>query len=292
MPEFNINQETCSSCSICVDICPAFCLEKNQSGQVNFKEDFKEICLGCGQCMAVCNTKSIVAKGLSYENDFFEFSDSDDFISIVKKRRSVRRFKPKPITDEEIQKILHVVSQAPHGDSHQHVEITVINSREKIMEGLPLMSAFFDKLEKWLKNPFMRWMIKRKKGQHTLNTLMNHLNPRLERHIYRDYSYEYDGITRGAHTLLIFHAPKHSEDHFEDSYIFVTYAMLAAQSLGLGSTIIGLVPAALNKTPKLRKLYNIPDDHDSVTSLIVGYPKYKYRRGIKRNLKKVDFLEN
>lgn len=290
MSDFYINSETCSKCGICVNICPANVLEKNDEGLIQFKSDFLEICLGCGQCMAVCNTKSVFAKGMDYEANFFEFSNENDFFSQIEHRRSVRRFKPKSLSKEEIEKMLYAVSQAPHGDSHQHVEITVVNSRDKIMEALPLMSAFFDKLGGWIRSPFMSRMIKMKKGKHTLNTLKNHLLPRIERGVYRGFSFEYDGITRGAHTILLFHAHKDSEEHFEDSYIYVTYAALAAEAMGLGATIVGLVPAALNKSPELRKMFQIPDDHDTVVSLILGYPKYKYKRGVKRELKNINWI--
>ncbi len=289
-PNFYIETETCSKCGACSEVCPALVLEKDNANNTKFRSDNLDLCLGCGQCMAVCKTKSIYANGLDYEKDFFEFSGNEDFFSLLEYRRSVRRFKPKPVEKEHIDKILNAVSLAPHGDSHHHVEVAVINSRDKIMEGLPLMSAFFNKLERWLHNPIMRKIIQLKKGKHTLNTLRNHLLPRIAKGVYRNITRDYDGITRGAHTLLIFHAHKDSEEHKEDSFIFVTYATLAAQAMGLGSTIVGLVPAALNKTPELRKLFSIPDDHDTVISLIVGYPKYKYRRGIKRELKKVNWL--
>ena len=290
MQEFYIETETCSQCGTCVEVCPALILEKDSSGMVSFKPDYIHLCLGCGQCMAVCTKKSVFAKAMKYERDFFEFSENKDFFSLMEHRRSVRRFKPMPVSREEIEKILFAVSQAPHGDSHHHVEITIINNRNKIMEALPLMSQFYDKLEKWLHNPIMCQIIKLKKGQDTLNTLKNHLLPRIKKGIYRNISFEYDGITRGAHTLLLFHAQKDSEEHKEDSYIFVTYATLAAQALGLGATVIGLVPAAINKSAELKRLFSIPDKHETVVSMIVGYPKFKYRRGIKRELKKVSWV--
>ncbi len=290
MSKSYINTQNCSKCGTCVEICPAFCLEKNGEGNIGFKPDYKHLCIGCGQCMAVCKTKSVFAKSMQYEKDFFEFQETDGFFSILEHRRSVRRFKPMPVSKEEIDNILYAVSLAPHGDSHQHVEVTVINNRDKIIESLPLMSQFYDKLLQWLHNPFMRRLIQFRKGKHTLNTLVNHLLPRLEKGIYRNITFDYDGITRGAHTLLIFHAPKDSEEHIEDSWIFVSYASLAAHALGLGTTIIGLVPAALNKSKELKKMFNIPANHDCVSSLIVGYPKFSYQRGIKRELKKVNWV--
>jgi len=290
MADFYINTDTCTRCGICAEVCPALILGKDNKNIVRFKEGKSYLCLGCGQCMAVCTTKSVFAGELKYEKDFFEFSGDSDFFSLLEHRRSVRRFKPAPLKKEEIEKILYAVSLAPHGDSHHHVEVTVVNSRDTIMDALPLMSEFYDKLEKWLHNPLMSRIIRKKAGKDALNTLKNHLLPRIEDGIYRNISFDYDGITRGAHTLLIFHAHKYSEEHKEDSYIFVTYASLAAQAIGIGSTIVGLVPAALNKSPELKKKFNIPEDHESVISLILGYPKYKYRRGIKRELKNINWL--
>jgi hypothetical protein len=65
---------------------------------------------------------------------------------------------------------------------------------------------------------------------------------------------------------------------------------LAAHALGLGATIIELIPAAIDKEKKLRKLFSIPDNNVVVASMIVGYPKYKYQRSIKRNLKSVTWI--
>jgi nitroreductase/NAD-dependent dihydropyrimidine dehydrogenase PreA subunit len=290
MKEFYMNFETCTQCGSCVEVCPAMVLQKNRDGVVDFKQDNLPLCLRCGQCMAVCKTKSVYSNGMQYEKDFFEFSKTVDFFSIVEHRRSVRRFKPKPVSNEEIEKILYAVSQAPHGDSHVHVEITVVNNRDKIMEAVPLMSMFYDKLEKWLYNPIISRMIKFETGKDGLKALKNHVLPRIEKGIYRNISFEYDGITRGAHTLLIFHAPKDSEVHKEDSFILVTYATLAAQALGLGSTIIALIPPAINKSDELKRIFQIPADHETTTSLILGYPKYKYQRGIRKELKKVNWV--
>jgi hypothetical protein len=66
--------------------------------------------------------------------------------------------------------------------------------------------------------------------------------------------------------------------------------MLASHSLGLGGSIMDIIPPAINKSPELRKMFTIPDDHDVITSIIIGYPKYKYRRGIKREQKEVSWI--
>jgi len=291
MNKFNINQELCSHCGSCVEVCPALLLERDENKIVNFKQDFLDICLGCGQCMAVCVTEAIVANGMTYEKDFFPINKEEDFFSMIERRRSVRRFKPKPLTKEEIDKLIHAISMAPHGDSKQNVEITVINNRKKIMDSLPAIIEFYDKIPKMIRNPMIRYFIKKEVGIATLNTLKNHLAPRIEKGIYREVSETYDGIARGAHTVFLFHAAKNSEEHFEDSYVFVTYGILAAQAMGLGATVIGLFGPAINKTPALKEMFQIPKENEVIVSMIVGHPKYKYRKGIKREVKSVRVIE-
>jgi hypothetical protein len=34
----------------------------------------------------------------------------------------------------------------------------------------------------------------------------------------------------------------------------------------------------------LRRRWSIPDENKVITSLIVGYPKFKYKKGIRRDL--------
>jgi hypothetical protein len=65
---------------------------------------------------------------------------------------------------------------------------------------------------------------------------------------------------------------------------------LSAHSLGLGGSIMDIIPPAIDKDKKLRALFNVSDDQEVVASIILGYPKYKYQKGIKRVLKEVKWL--
>lgn len=91
-----------------------------------------------------------------------------------------------------------------------------------------------------------------------------------------------DRITRNAPAIIIFHAEREAEEHSNNSLIWATYAILAALSLGLGASMNGLVPSAVNKLKRVREIFQIPEDHEAIISLTIGYPKYKYQRSIKR----------
>ncbi len=88
---------------------------------------------------------------------------------------------------------------------------------------------------------------------------------------------------------MMFHADRWGISYEENAHLVCHHAMLAAVSLGLGTTIIGMIPPVVDRSKELRARYGIPKDHRVLTSLILGYPKYKYRQGIRRDLAGVTY---
>lgn len=288
-----IDLELCSNCKLCIDVCPCNIIGLNEKEEVFFIKEKESICLHCGHCMAVCSSKAITVNGLSYNDDFFDLPDNnlnyDHFINFLANRKSIRNFEDKPVSDDLLQKILDSIVYAPYGAGPDKMNIKVINNREKIESALAYISKFLDDIIKWVDNPVASFMIKRKQGQETFNTIKNHLYPISK---LGNYKFEFgDRITRGAPTLLIFYAEKGAEEHTNNSLIYVTYTILAAHALGLGATMIGIVPAAINKVSVVREIFEIPKENEAVMSVIIGYPKYKYKRAINRRKHKVDWIE-
>ena len=289
----NINQEICSRCKLCIEVCPGNILGINQSEEVYFIPERKSICLNCGQCMAICSSKAITVNGLSYANDFIDVPENNidysKFVDFLANRRSVRNFKDIPIPNEIIDKILDSISYAPFGAEPNKMNITVVNDRKKIESVLPHIEKFLENIIKWIENPISSYMIKRKNGPEKFNTLKNHLYPMAK---LGNYKLEFgDRITRNAPALIIFHANREAEACTNNSLVYATYAMLAAHSLGLGATMIEIVPAALNRVKEVRNIFRIPIENEAIMSVIIGYPKYKYKRTIMRKNQNIRWIE-
>jgi len=64
--------------------------------------------------------------------------------------------------------------------------------------------------------------------------------------------------------------------------------MLAAESLGLGTCMVGSIhPFLSHGGTSLKKKYKINPGSKTGIFLIIGYPKVKYHKGIKRTFARV-----
>jgi nitroreductase len=63
--------------------------------------------------------------------------------------------------------------------------------------------------------------------------------------------------------------------------------MLAAESLGLGTCMIGCVPPILAMNRNLAAAYDIPTGHKPKLILILGYPATEYAHAVRRPLHSV-----
>jgi hypothetical protein len=89
-----------------------------------------------------------------------------------------------------------------------------------------------------------------------------------------------DKVLYDAPTALLFHVSPYADA--ADAVIACTYAMIAAEALGLGSCMIGCVAPPLSRNRKLCAKHGIPAGHKPALVLILGHPAVSYRRAVRR----------
>lgn len=289
-----IDGSTCKVCGLCAEVCPNKIIIKTDSNQMSFRYDRMDLCFKCGQCMAVCPTKSIIVQGLSYDDNFFELPGNSEyekeFFNLIYTRRAVRNFRNKPVSKELLEQIVDAISFAPPGFPPIKTEITVVSDPELIKKALPHMIEFYDSLVSALQNPIIRFFIKKQVGSQKFKTMKEHLLPLLKSRLLGLKKGTEDTLARSAPAMILFHSDRNGEDVNEDVFVAATYGMLAAHALGLGGSIMSIIPPAIDRNKELRKLFNIPKSNQVISSIIIGHPKYKYQRGIKRHLRRVNWL--
>lgn len=180
----------------------------------------------------------------------------DSFTELARKRRSIRKFKPDPLTDETINKILEAGSLAPSGFNCQLWEFIVIRDKE-------LQVAITGIINEATRA--------RHEGQAPPKIGMT-------------------GFASAPAFILLYGDPrvrKFAPPHVrqEDSYWeFIKSASMAcafehmaleAASLGLGSMWVSVFHRLQGVDQKTRKLLNIPDYLELFEMMAVGYPDIK-----------------
>ena len=286
-----VNLETCTGDGICAEVCPENVLEMmdEKAATVDSRVDS---CILCGQCVAVCPTESLEMPELPAD-DFRRLAKQpfgyDEFFDFLRLRRSVRLFKDKPVEREVIEKILEAAATAPMGLPPHTTEIVVIDQREELDFLLEELVKDYESMVKGFSNPLVRAMIRLSAGAEDFGVLKNHI---VDLARFANELYHRDGVDRymyRAPVLMMFHGNRWTMSYQENAHLVCHHSMLTAVTLGLGTTIIGLIPPIVDRSKKLRKRYGIPKDNKVLTSLILGYPKYKYRQGIRRNLAGVQY---
>jgi len=290
----SVNREICSTCGLCAEVCPNKIMKKDGEGGIVFRQDRIFLCIECGQCMAICPSKAIDVDGLDYARDFFPLPTGTvgemSFLEMIKTRRAIRVFKDQPVPREMLEKVVEAITFAPPGFTPIKTEIVVVQDTGVIRQALPEMIKIYDNLVRAVSHPVARLFVRRKAGPEKFKILTQHVVPMMKTRLPELKEGTEDTITRYAPAMIIFHAHRDAENYEEDIHIAVTYGFLAAHALGLGGSAMTLIPPAIQRSPVLRKLFSIPDSNAVVGSMILGYPKYLYQRGIKRNLKGVTWI--
>jgi nitroreductase/NAD-dependent dihydropyrimidine dehydrogenase PreA subunit len=281
-----VNLETCTGDGICAEICPEDILEMVDEKAATV-ENRAGACILCGQCIAVCPTESLAMPKLRME-DFHSLGRMpfgyEEFFDFLRSRRSVRTFKDKPVERGVIEKILDAAATAPMGFPPHSTEVIVIDDREELDFLLERLVEDYTKTLKAFSNPIGRAIVRLAAGAENYHSLKHYILD-VARHaneIYHDHLG--DNYMRGAPVLMLFHGNRWTMSYEENAHLICHHSMLAAVSLGLGTTIIGLIPPIVDRSKVLRERYGIPKDNKVCTSLVLGYPKYKYRRSIRRDL--------
>jgi ferredoxin len=289
-----INAALCSKCGHCIQVCKTFTLLDSGKGKVpRIEADNGLGCIACGQCMAVCPKDAITVSGrgissadavkLQPKN---KMATPESLEALLLSRRSVREFFKKEISAEIIKMVIEIASSAPMGIPPSDVGITVINGREKVQE---ISSDIITVFKSWLKffNPIMIKFAGLFFNKYEKETFDTFLIPAMK--------FMVDSRETGT-DLLFYHAPCvmlfHQSPYADpvDGQIACTYAMIAAQSLGLGTCMIGTVSFAINREKKIKSKWKIPEENKVALAMIIGYPAFQYKKSIKRKFASVDFF--
>ena len=267
MSLFTVDETKCKLDGICSDVCPRGLIEMKDANSTPMPTLIaEEMCSKCGHCVAVCPHGALSHTAMTPEQcppvRREWLPDQERVENFLRSRRSIRNYKNKKVDRELLTTLIDIARFGPTGGNTQPVQWRVIYETEEVNR---LSGIIFDWLSHSMDDPKQESLVK-KFG-----------------HIVAAWERGEDRISRGAPHLIMTHAPEDAPGALSACTIALTYLELAAPSLGLGACWSGFVHEASKVWAPLQKALSLPEEHICFGAMIVGYPKYTYRRLPLRN---------
>lgn len=287
-----IDYDRCLGCGLCVGVCGTTLVM--EEGRVRADRERMFGCIGCGQCAAVCPQACITVEGRTLSPaDIVPLPASEartgyeGLYALMMSRRSVRRFADREVDRETIDRIVAAASTAPMSIPPSDVNVWVLAGRDKVRE---FSSEFIDQLaakKKWICSPLILALMRPFAGREAVETMRDFVGPLLD-YIVEAKRRGEDALLYDAPLVMMFQASPYASP--ADPMIAATYATLAAESLGLGSCMIGTVVPFMKQSRRLAEKYGVrPNGRDGL-AVVFGYPAVEYRRAVRRTFAHVDFV--
>jgi nitroreductase/NAD-dependent dihydropyrimidine dehydrogenase PreA subunit len=272
MSVVGIDQDTCSNCKQCIRECGRGIFYVNKNGDVLFNENLKT-CNLCGHCIAVCPEEAIITEDLDDVETFpgidspHEIVESEKLLRLLRAKRSIRWYKSKKVPKELLEKVFEAMRYAPSASNARKWRYVILSDSEKI------------------------------------NTLHNEIIKA---------NYAYSGFQSAEQALkyfestgrnIFYNAPHLIVLYYRivekatvwiglranDAGIALTYGMLEAESLGLGTCWIGLVQGAVPMNKEILRILGIKGM--VLGAFTLGFPAIKYHRTVPRPPLKIKGLD-
>jgi nitroreductase/NAD-dependent dihydropyrimidine dehydrogenase PreA subunit len=273
-----IDEEICTQCNTCHQHCPHGVIVEGPE----IDEEVHSTCIDCGHCVVVCPSGAISLVGYEdleippYTQDLPVSSGALE--TLLRKRRSVRHYKPEPVSKEHLEKIIQAASLVPTGNNWQAFKAYVCTRKEVISQMHRKVTQYLAQLMDAPKNPIeglsdSLW----EELRYAVNYLA--VNPPEGR----------DSLFWNSSTLLVF--ATNLPPVFEgDTWIASFAAVMYAETIPVGTCYNGLLTFALNGDPSIKQLLNMPKEELAVAALTLGYPDEEHFRYPPRRTMQINWV--
>ena len=290
--EILIDEAKCTGCGLCVSVCKDFSLTI-VAGKASVSNTSVFGCIGCGHCMAICPEGAIEIHGRTISpNDLYELPHREDaagynqMLALLQRRRSIREFHGRELESELVEKILSAARTAPMGLPPSDVNVLIFDT---VAKNRAFAKSYGEYLEgmKWMASNWFLTLMRPFWGKANDEMFRSFLKPMIE--IFTESAKTGTNyLSYDAPLAIYFYGSPYTDP--ADPLIAATYAMIAAESLGLGTCMIGSVHPMIQsggRARKFREKHGIKFASREGVFVIFGYSSVKYKKGINRTFASV-----
>lgn len=260
MTKIEFDKEKCVKCGACAKDCITYSIDFDEIGYPKIAIDGEERCISCQHCFAICPTGAITFNDKKPEDaSLVNYGNSDEILSLIKSRRSIRQFEDKDLSNEQLKNLKNMLAYVPTGCNYKSLHFSIIESKSIMNK---IKNYTYEKLLKLISNKFT------------------------EKYAGKFVKYKQaiengeDVIFRNAPHMIVVSSSIKAPCANVDPIIALSYFELYAQSLGIGTCWCGFAQTCFKLIPKLSNVAKIPEGYKPVYVMLFGKSKVKYNRTI------------
>ncbi|MHA1729168.1 MAG: nitroreductase family protein [Promethearchaeota archaeon] len=307
-----VNKEKCTKCGLCMQNCPFKAWEEGEDGFPKIKEKYE--CFSCFNCLVACSVGAVeivstynatggfwktspyplpIKKPLEPKDENGNPTEWNEIEKQVFNRRSVRNYKDKPVPESLIQRVLEAGRFAPSAGNCQPWKFIVLTNQELIAE-IEQNALNTIKMAYGIYTSKNEDIIKNLKGVvEGPPYLPGTFDPRLALGgmgmLVRDNGQV--GAAFKAPVVILLLADTRAISGPELNIGICGQNMnLVANSLGIKALWNGFVGSGAN-VPQMREKLGIKQPWTVITSLCLGYPKFKQEGVVPREYRPVTWFK-
>ena len=251
-----IDHGACVGCGLCV----RDCFEKN----LVIEDGIARVlgtCFECGHCIAVCPKNACAIDDMPTDGirPVSTPPDPDALFGAICSRRSIRRYRERPVEREKIERLIEAARFTPTGSNAQDVEFVVV--QESLEAVKPYIWQGVDAIA---------------------SKLIDAGTPGLYAYRWRDMAAHYRRDPKNKRDDLFFEAPLLLVLTGTDTSCALAAASidLMASALGLGMLYSGFIRRGISNSSEAKSMLGL--DADPAMCLLIGYPDVTYLRTVPR----------
>jgi ferredoxin len=274
-----INLKNCTRCLKCVKDCPAKAI-KIETGEI------ADTCIHCGHCVAICPERTVFPDKGEIAALQPHSVTAENFSSFTAGIRSCRSYLSKEVPENTLKQLVENIKHCPSASNARPLQITIVHTPEKIELLNKLTEESLIKLFSFITSPVIGFLIHLFVPKMDIRKLRRYKETFVEqRKVNKSL------ICHHAPAVILFHGPVTKTGMLEaDANIWATYTSLYANSMGLATCFNGFIVKALGNSGKHNHHFGIPVTHRIYASLLVGYPKVKYKQECSRESPRVNWI--
>ena len=279
-----IDQERCISCGLCIDICPDGILAADADGIPGVTADS---CMGCGHCAAICPAEAVSMPDLLTDLELVNVSaplrasrenmETGPLLHLMRSRRSCRAFKPDHVKLSLLTDLARIGTTAPSGTNCQGWQFILLPERRDVLALGELTAQFYRRLNSRAANPMYRLAARLFYGGRLENYYQRYYRT-VKKGLADWYEKGTDRLFHGAPAAIVVVADSSSSCPGEDALLATQNMLLAAESMGIATCLIGFVVEAAKHDKKIAELLRLGSSETIYSVIGCGYAVHSFKR--------------